>query len=324
MPAIYYRASKFGPHWGAELRGTHRLSVTWAELVWAAVTVGKPGVAYLLAHGWHSASDIIVRSHTVYASLRQSGGRIEKSTLYESLDPTEKGATSYFVGMMAAKIIAARLLDTPWLFHLSMFRQTGGTLQLHSKSEPDLVGLNSHGNWIILEAKGRTHRSDKKAMAKGKAQTRQLRRVNGQFPTLRAVIQAHFSPDLGFSIEDPDDYDENAQDLDFDLAVAMNRYYSGVIPSDKWNREDVKLSGRKFLVETHDDIGVTVGVDTAITESWQAVTRTKQAGAASAAIITIEFNGKIFTVFPDGIVVALDDRWKENRMMRDPSLRRDD
>src|ERR1035437_2264534 len=194
MPIIPYRASSFGSHWGAALTGSHLLRVTWEELVWSAVTVGKPGTAYLLAHGWHSISDVIVRSHTVYANLRQASGYCEKSSLYDDLDPTEKAATSYFMGMMAAKIICARLLQTPWLFHLSMFHALGGITMLDGKSQPDLIGLNQRGDWIIAEAKGRTNGYSAAAMNAAKAQTRKLRQINGTLPTLRVAVQAHFSP----------------------------------------------------------------------------------------------------------------------------------
>src|SRR5687768_14692589 len=101
MPRIPYHAWNFSPRYGPALAGTHDLLVTWPELVWAAITVGKPGLAYLLSHGMHSVSDMIVRSHTVYANLRQTYSYFEKSALYDGLDPTEKGATSYFLGMMA-------------------------------------------------------------------------------------------------------------------------------------------------------------------------------------------------------------------------------
>ena len=121
MPDIAYVATNFGRHWGPALSGSGSLTVSWQELVWAAITVGKPGVAYLLAHGWHSVSDIVVRAHTVYANLQQNLNEFEKSSLYEESDPSEKRATSYFVGMMMAKIVALRLLNTPRLFHLSMF-----------------------------------------------------------------------------------------------------------------------------------------------------------------------------------------------------------
>jgi hypothetical protein len=189
MPRITYTASNFAGHWGPRLTGMHEIQISWPELIWAAVTIGKPGVSYLLAHGWHSASDIIVRSHTVYANLRQVPSRhIEKSSLYVALDPTEKGATSYFIGMMAAKIVAARLLDTPWLFHLSMFHTLGGHTTLLGKSQPDLVGLNRTRGWVVVEAKGRTNGHSASAALAAKAQTRQLRQINGVSPILRVAV----------------------------------------------------------------------------------------------------------------------------------------
>src|SRR6185503_14226928 len=89
-PVVEYSASKFGRRWGPALRGQHHLPVFWHDLVWAALTVGKPMFAYLFAHGWHSICDLIVREYTVYANLRQAHGQFEKSSLYSALDPTEK------------------------------------------------------------------------------------------------------------------------------------------------------------------------------------------------------------------------------------------
>jgi len=56
----------------------------------------------------------------MYANLRQRGQQIDRSSLYGSLDVTEKSATSYFLGMAMAKLFAAPLFATPWLFHVSM------------------------------------------------------------------------------------------------------------------------------------------------------------------------------------------------------------
>jgi len=213
MPRIRYTASQFGIHWGPSLQGTHELSITWEEIVWAAMTVGKPGVAYLLSHGWHSVSDLIVRSHTIYANLRQSSAYIEKSSLYKALDPSEKSGVSYFMGMVAAKILADRLLDTPWLFHVSMLKTLGGSVDLLGKSQPDLVGLRKKRDWIVVEAKGRTGRHNPYAMSVAKLQTRQLRKVNGQYPSVRVAIQASFATQLEWAIEDPDEFDEDAKDI---------------------------------------------------------------------------------------------------------------
>ncbi|MCZ4317211.1 hypothetical protein O4H66_27745 [Comamonadaceae bacterium G21597-S1] len=321
MPLIAYGATNFKPHWGPLLAGAGLLTVTWQELVWAAITVGKPGVAHLLAHGWHSVSDNIVRSHMVYASLRQSSGQYEKSSLYGALDPTEKGATSYFMGMMAAKVLAARLLDTPWLFHLSMFRASGGILKLHTNSEPDLIGRTAMGGWVVMEAKGRTHGRSDRAMTAAKTQTRQLRRINGQFPVLRAAVQAYFQPEMRFAIDDPEEYEENAEDLNFNVRSAVEKYYSGFLRRDTQMLRDVSILGRRYIVQDHEEVGISVGVDSQVLE--------RLAGANDDALLKplaeqanqIEAGGP-FTIFPDGVALALDKRWSEPRMMRDPALRR--
>jgi len=322
MPHISYCASSFGPHWGSALSGWHNLKVTWQELVWAAVTVGKPGVAYLLAHGWHSVSDNIVRSHTVYANLQQIGRRLEKSSLYGALDPTEKGATSYFMGMMAAKILGSRLLSTPWLLHVSMFPKLGGTLALHSNSTPDLIGRTKSGDWIVLEAKGRTHGLSKLAMSTAKTQTRQLRRINGQFPTLRAGVQAFFQPDLRFAIEDPDDYADNAEDLTFEPRQAFEKYYSGFLTRDARVLDIVELDGQRYITQNHEEIGVTLGLDKRVVDRLSSLQDTVLFAPLEQEAVGAKSAGD-FTVFPDGVMVALDARWSEARMQRAPAARRD-
>src|SRR5688572_12324995 len=105
MPVVTYSASNFGPRWGSALRGQHSLAISWHELVWAAMTVGKPGIALLFGHGWHSISDLVVRVHSVYANLKGAHGEYEKSSLYGALDPTEKSGVSYSMGMIAAKVL---------------------------------------------------------------------------------------------------------------------------------------------------------------------------------------------------------------------------
>lgn len=153
MPTIPYIATNFPKHWGPALSGQHNLRLSWHEIVWAAITMGKPGVAFLLSHGWHSVSDLIVRSHTVYANLRESSPYFEKSGLYASLDPTEKSGVFYFMGMVVAKVLEVRLLDTPWLFHISMFNALDGSVSLIAKSQPDLIGLRRNRDWVSLKPK---------------------------------------------------------------------------------------------------------------------------------------------------------------------------
>jgi hypothetical protein len=265
-------------------------------------------------------SDTIVRAHTIYASLFQFGNSLEKSTLYRSLDPTEKGATSYFLGMVAAKLLASHLLQTPWLFHLSMFKSSGGTASLISKSEPDLIGRTSKGDWIVLEAKGRTHEYSLTAMKTAKLQTRQLRWINGQPPTLRAGVQAYFDPDLRFSINDPDEFEPGARDLQVNLQDSLLKYYSGFTRRDVRLTRELQLDSRTFVIQNYEDIGVSIGIDKRLIDVLYAQNASESLPIDGQAGIA-KLSG--FHVYPDGLAVSLDSRWDDEKMRNDTPTRRD-
>ena len=322
MPNIRYHASNFPPLYRAALSGTYDLSVTWPELVWAAITVGKPGLAYLLSHGMHSVSDMIVRSHTVYANLRQTYFYFEKSALYEGLDPTEKGAASYFLGMMATKLICARLLDTPFVFHLSMLKTLGGSAVLHTKSQPDLIGRDRVGNWVVAEAKGRTNGFSATAMSKAKRQTRQLRMINGTYPSLRIAVQAYFSPELNVSVSDPDEYDDGAEDVNFDLGGAIRDYYSYILGPSQAARIPRLVLGREYFFRTVEEAGVSIGVEAATLKRLEEGVAVEGALPDELPQALKVDDGQGTVLFPDGLAISLDQRWSEDRMRQDPRTRR--
>lgn len=318
MPTIPYEAKHFGRHWGPSLAGGGSMTIPWQDFVWAAITVGKPGISYLLAHRWHSISDIIVRAHTVYANLREKHLHVEKSTLYERLDPTEKGAISYFIGMMAAKIVGQRLLNTPWLFHLSTFSTIGGIITPHSKSQPDLIGLNNRGNWIIVEAKGRTNGYNDEAMMAAKNQTRKVRQINGQYPALRAAVQAYFKPTLNFAIHDPDEFDDDAVDLFVQTEQALHRYYQCANDTNGPNRYSRRIKGHEFLFQSIEDIGISIGIDRRVEAAIQG-NRPQQEIMLALKDINSAMQGDEKTrLFPDGLAVSVDKRWFSENMSRNP------
>lgn len=301
--------------------GKHNLDVSWEEMVWAAITMGKPGLASLLSHGWHSVSEMVVRTHTVYANLCQFNDYMEQSSLYRALDPTEKGATSYFMGMLAAKVLSARLLDVPWLFHLSMLTSLGGYATLAANSEPDLIGLTSNWNWIVVEAKGRTGRYSAKAMSAAKLQTQQLRHINGQPPSLRVATQAFFNPRMEWVMEDPEEYDEIARDLNVDVQTALERYYSSAMAATEKSGAR-NIGNRKFIVRALPEIGVTIAIDADTRERIaQREVRPTNVGAHEYSLRRASEDNFIF--FPDGLAISLDERWTSERMMLDPIHRRE-
>lgn len=69
--------------------------------------------------------EALFRWSLVRMALEQTGlraSRLRRTTAAKTLDPTEKGAVNYFLGMTFCKLFAAKLLHTPWLLHLDVFR----------------------------------------------------------------------------------------------------------------------------------------------------------------------------------------------------------
>jgi len=320
---IPYIATNFPSGSSAALVGNRHLTTSWTDIVWAAVTAGKPGASHLLAHRWHSLADLVVRTHAVYANLQQRGQQIDRSPLYDSLDPTEKGATSYFLGMAMAKLFAAPLFATPWLFHVSMASGLGTTLSFKrgSKSQPDLIGQTTSGEWIIVEAKGRTNGLDANTLKKAKAQTRMIRTVNGHAPTLRVALQVYFADCLRVCVDDQDGSDPEAVDLHLDVDAAFGRYYAFVeaITAGSPSRENVRQ--RDFETVFDADSGITIGVESELLNDVAAGRsdriRARRTGQRSKRVEGED--GAI--IYPDSLLVRLDPRWSSSLMSLEPDAR---
>ena len=205
VPQLTYDASNFPASYGSLLAGPHSLSFTWPDLLWVAISVGRGELAHLFRYGPFSNFEIIYRAAVIFANLCDtSNGAIRRSAAYDGLDPSEKGAISYFVGLTITKLFVGMQLDVPWLMHVDVYRQQ---LQLvHGSSRPDLVGRNVAGDWIVVESKGRSRGHDKKALLRAKTQAQQVVSIGGAQPALRLALVAHFQDDLlQCSVDDPDD-----------------------------------------------------------------------------------------------------------------------
>jgi hypothetical protein len=322
---IPYVATNFPTSVATTFPSTPYLEASWTDLVWAAITAGKPGASYLLAHGWHSLADLVVRTHTVYAHLRQRWQYCERSSLYDALDPSEKSATSYFLGMTMAKLFAARFLDTPWLFHVSSASVAGATISFKpgTKSRPDLIGQSSAGNWIVVEAKGRTNGFDAVALQKAKQQTRMIRQVNGAAPLLRVALQAYFNTDLAVRLDDPDDFDPDAVDAEVNIDAAFLRYYALASAVTRQTTEIKEVEGRKYAARFDIDSGVTVGLETTILEQIAQGNFQEIRGALKSLPFSDVSDGANTATYPDGILIELDERWSTGLMAREPHARQD-
>jgi len=152
MLRIPYVTEAFPPRTVAN--GQAELAVTWDDILGAAVTVGRPRRHYVFRHGAASMYEALFRWSLVRMALEQSGPygyRLRRTTAARTLDPTEKGAVNYFLGMTFCKLFAAKLLNTPWLLHLDVFRPMLNPV-LTGRSRPDLVGqVQGLAQWHAFE-----------------------------------------------------------------------------------------------------------------------------------------------------------------------------
>jgi hypothetical protein len=164
--------------------GRATLTTSWDELLAAALTVGRPNRHYVFRHGRASSYEALFRLSLVRMALEQPGPlarRLRRTSAARTLDPSEKGAVNYFLGLTFCKLFAERLLFTPWLLHLDVFRPMLNPV-LVGRSRPDLVGEMTGGGWIVLESKGRVYPPDETTKEKAKDQAQRLLGVNGALP----------------------------------------------------------------------------------------------------------------------------------------------
>lgn len=183
------------------------LGLEWSDLLWAAITIGRPNVTYVFQHSDASIHEALFRVFMIKTALGQVGGscRFQRTTAFKALDPTEKGAVSYFLGMAVCKLFASRLLNTPWLLHLDVFGSQLSAATKSGRSRPDLIGQYTSGAWHAFETKGRSGMPSAEDKLKAKTQAERLVSVNGTACTLQIGSFTFFRKDaLEFYWRDPE------------------------------------------------------------------------------------------------------------------------
>lgn len=206
MPEIEYQSEGFPP--GCPVRnGTAQLLVTWDDLLWAAVTVGRPNWHYVLRHGTASLYEALFRISAVRMTLEQTtpkARRFRRTPAAKNLDPSEKGAVNYFLGLTLCKLFAEKTLGAPWLLHLDVFRHQLNPRLLGGRSRPDLIGRTMAGQWVALESKGRVSPPSPDAKQKAKDQAKRVVAVNGAPVAFRIGGFSYFKDEtLKFYWKDP-------------------------------------------------------------------------------------------------------------------------
>jgi hypothetical protein len=319
MLKLTYKATEFPKGAPPELSGTHTLEFEWSELVWAAISVGRAGFGELFKFGLYSTFEMVYRSALVYANLRETiPGYLTRSAAYRALDPSEKGAISYFLGLTTSKLFAHRCLQVPWLLHLDVYRSQLQAVLQPGRSKPDLVGQDCNGEWIVVESKGRTHELEESALAKAKAQARRVRSISGSSPKYKLGIQAYFeSSQLSLSVVDPDENDDDRVDLPITVEMITAEYYQ---PFRNWIDErdhikTVKIAGRSYLVRAVPQFDFAVGLDSSLYRGPSTETASNAEEIFEGQPPHDQFTGR------DGVLVQLGPTWSSKNMRREPEQR---
>ena len=276
MMTVRLEARGFGSEY-QHMNGDRDIATTWDELLHAAITVGRRSWHDVLVHGRYSVFEICYRAAMLLANLRQSQGQLRKSDAYLYLDPSEKAAASYFIGLTLASLMARKRLGIHWLMHLDVYHDS---LQpgLLASGRPDLIGLDAQDEWHVIEAKGRSNGLDPKVVPKAKEQTRKLHTVCGRAPILRVASVAHFSRGaLALNVEDPVGQDTDAVDCDLTENQFLRDYYDRFVALIDQKRrlgagefdigvQSETVNGVDYLVTELSDVDLAIGLNQRILE----------------------------------------------------------
>lgn len=255
-----------------------------ADFVRASVSVGREHWVQVMRHGPHSRFEVVYRAAMVLANVQRqetSGrrSRLTRTQAYVNLDPSEKGAVSYFIAQALAKRAAEVLLGVPWLLHLApAARHFSPTLNRRSLKCPDLLGIqHDTGNAIAIEAKGRTHGIPSAVLLGAKDQLENLIGVRSAGsptktalirPSMRVAVATGFTRDgiMTMQWEDPPDDAHERDATEQECAAVLDAYYRplvDVIISTEGEQGQFGNYRTRYLPE----VDLTLGVDADLIES---------------------------------------------------------
>lgn len=321
---IPYTSKHFPSALGRKFQGRNICSCYWSDLLWSSITVGKAEYQHVTRYGKYSTFEVIYRAAIIYANLRQDAlGGLTRSAAYDSLDPSEKSAISYFLSLTSSKLFAEKYLGVSWLMHLDVYRDRLSPRISIGKSRPDLIGMDLHGNWYVIEAKGRTGSRDQKALNKAKDQVGRLISINGVSPRMRVALISSFDQDV-FSIDwvDPDGYGEEPLYLELGEREILYSYYKPIVDfldSEQEPVEEIEFRDSVFLTTYVTEADIRMGVSRTV---YRNVTDSSiEVDASNLSSEGFADLPRNVSIGQDGIYVELGPTWDTNKMILQPSMR---
>lgn len=85
------------------------------------MTVGRRNWSAVMAAGIYSYYECFYRALIVKANLDSLGPSLAQTNAYKNLDGSEKAAVSYFLGLIATKIVIASTAGLWWVQHFDSY-----------------------------------------------------------------------------------------------------------------------------------------------------------------------------------------------------------
>lgn len=248
---------------------------TVSDLIHAAVTVGDPTMVSgpFTQRPW---LEMMWRIGIVLSNLANGGSGWERSAAYRRLDPSEKSAISYFLGMVQAKLTVGSALRCTHMVHLDLLLQQQGT-PLKGK-RPDFIAFRSNRSSTgfravgTVEAKGRTNGFSFDALANAKAQAALIPRLHAHSMVRNPITVAslaYFS-DTGIWESVLADPKSDGELLDLEVEDCLIEYYRPIIEAvrevwtEVWTEE-----GREYVAQI-DGYPYEISLPVALVEAYDA------------------------------------------------------
>lgn len=223
------------------------VSVTEKMLLDCAAKVGIPTIASHPARR-RPLAEMQWRTGLVAANLRPttSGKSWTRTDAYINLDPSEKSAVSYFLGMAQAALTTRYVLGYPHLVHVDLLLQHQGTPLTGRR--PDFVAVNPTSTRgtaysAVVEAKGRSNGFAERPLDRAKTQVATTPAIRGLAPVERVASVAYFDDSDRWAsvLKDPDG---DGGELELGLESFLLIYYRTIIDAGRESETWALVDGR--------------------------------------------------------------------------------
>jgi hypothetical protein len=285
------------------------------ELLWAALTVGAPSYAIAIRNILDAPAFALHKWFAIRSVTEINGQDIYLSPNYANLDQSEKVVLSYWAGMIFAKLVAEKILHVPWMAHARIL-QKQGILQVHpphTKSLPDLIGLDDSGNWHVIEAKGLQKKPSGENERHYRDQAKRIVAIDGKPPESKNYCITYIREHFTINLHDPDTEPEHPVKFEIKPESLQQYYYKPFLTFfndvknliDPLSDEDIIY--KKVICDTIDKKKVLIGIVREVLEilNTQKDPVIKEYHFKENMLEKTGFVDKDTYIGPDGIVIKL-------------------